>query len=249
MKRSLVLSLLMFLPMSALCVTQDAAPSANTPVSAPSPSPSSQAASPASQKPAGKSDLESVLEKMNASSSKFKSAQADFQFETYQKVVDEKDLQKGRIYFRRKSRNNVDAAFNITSPAPKQVVYKDGKLSMYEPRTDQLTVREVGKNKADVEAFLSLGFGASGDDLRRDYEVTMPGWETVDGIRTAKLELVPRSEKLKETYSNIILWIDPERDVLMKQQFIERSGDYRLARYMNMKLNANISDDVFKIKR
>ena len=119
---------------------------------------------------------------------------------------------------------------------------------MYESRIDQLTVREVGKNKADVEAFLSLGFGASGDDLRRDYDVTMPGWESVGGVKTAKLELVPRSEKLKQTYSNIILWIDPERDILLKQQFIERSGDYRLARYMNMKLNANISDDVFKIK-
>ena len=52
-----------------------------------------------------------------------------------------------------------------------------------------MTERDVSKNKSDVEAFLSLGFGARGDDLLRDYDVKMAGWETVDGVKTAKLEL------------------------------------------------------------
>ncbi|MGC2695634.1 MAG: outer membrane lipoprotein-sorting protein [Candidatus Angelobacter sp.] len=250
MKPSLVLSLLMFLSTAVLCLAQGGAPStSHTPAATPSTAHSSpqEPASSAAQKPSSEGDLDTVLTKMNAAAGEFRSAQADFEFETYQKVVDEKDTQKGRIYFRRKGKN-VDAAFNITTPATKQVVYKDGKVSIYEPRIDQLTVREVGKNKADVEAFLSLGFGASGDDLRRDYDVKMSGWETVDGVKTVKLELVPKSEKMKQTYSNIILWIDPERDVLLKQQFIERSGDYRLAHYTHMKLNGKISDDEFRIK-
>jgi outer membrane lipoprotein-sorting protein len=106
----------------------------------------------------------------------------------------------------------------------------------------------VGKNKSDVEAFLSLGFGASGDELQRDYGVKMDGWETVDGVKTAKLDLTPRKEKLQQTYNKIVLWIDPERDVLLKQQFFEHSGDYRLAHYTNMKLNERIADDVFHLK-
>jgi outer membrane lipoprotein-sorting protein len=44
------------------------------------------------------------------------------------------------------------------------------------------------------------------------------------------------------------LWIDPERDVLLKQQFFERSGDYRLAHYSNMKLNQKVSEEVFHLK-
>src|ERR1051326_5406124 len=125
-------------------------------------------AAPAAQNSAGEGDLNSVLAKMNANAGNFKSAQADFEFETYQKVVEEKDIQKGRIYFHRTNKG-VDAAFNITSPAPKQVVYlgKDGKLFMYEPKIDQITERDVSKNKTDVEAFLSLGFGAKGDDLKK----------------------------------------------------------------------------------
>jgi outer membrane lipoprotein-sorting protein len=187
-----------------------------------------------------------VLARMNQTALGFKSAQGDFEFETYQKLVEEKEQQKGRIYFRRKT--GVDAAFEIDGPAPKQVIYKDGKLRIYEKKINQVTERTVDKNKADVEAFLSLGFGASGTDLLRDYDVKMAGWETVDGVKTAKLDLTPKNEKMRQTYDKIVLWIDPERDVLLRQQFFEPSGDYRLAHYTNMKLNESIPEDHFHLK-
>lgn len=196
---------------------------------------------------AASGDLATVLAKMNQSSKGFRSAQGDFEFQSYQKLTDDTDTQKGRIYFR-KTGKGVDAAFDIGGPAPKQVVYKDGKLQIFEKKINQVTERNVGKNKSDVEAFLSLGFGASGDDLQRDYAVKMDGWETVDGVKTAKLDLIPNKEKVLQTYNRIILWIDPERDVLLKQQFFERSGDYRVAHYSNMKLNDKIQDDVFRLK-
>ena len=192
-------------------------------------------------------DRNFVLEKMNETASSFKAAQADFDFESYQKIVQESDHQKGRIYFRR-TKNGVDAAFDMAGPAPKQVVYKDGKLYIYEKKIEQVTERTVGSNKSDVEAFLSLGFGARGDEMLRDYDVTMDGWETVDGIKTAKLDLTPKKENVRRTYNKIVLWIDPLRDVLLKQQFFEPSGDYRLAHYTNMKLSAKLPDDVFRLK-
>ncbi|MGZ4896799.1 MAG: LolA family protein [Candidatus Angelobacter sp.] len=192
-------------------------------------------------------DLATVLAKMNRSAVGFKTAQGDFEFQSYQKLTDDTDTQKGRIYFRRKDKG-VDAAFDIPGPAPKQVVYKDGRLQIFEKKINQVTERQVGKNKSNVEAFLSLGFGASGDELKRDYEVKWMGWEPVDGLKTAKLDLTPKNEKVLQTYHKIILWIDPERDVLLKQQFFEHSGDYRVAHYTNMRLNDKIQDDVFRLK-
>jgi outer membrane lipoprotein-sorting protein len=192
-------------------------------------------------------ELGTVLAKMNRSAPGFKSAQGDFEFQTYQELTKDSDTQKGRIYFRRKNKA-VDAAFDIEGPAPKQVVYQDGRLRIFEKKINQVTERNVDKNKSDVEAFLSLGFGALGDELTRDYEVKLLGWETVDGVKTAKLDLTPRKEKVLQTYNKIILWIDPERDVLLKQQFFERSGDYRLAHYTNMKINEKIGDEAFQLK-
>ncbi len=49
--------------------------------------------------PAPAGDLEAVLAKMNQSAAGFKSAQGDFEFKSYQKLTDDTDTQKGRIYF------------------------------------------------------------------------------------------------------------------------------------------------------
>ena len=184
---------------------------------------------------------------MNQTSTGFKSAQGEFEFETYQKLVDEKDTQKGRIYFR-KSKAGVDAAFDIEGPAPKQVVYTDGKLRIFEKKINQVTERAVGKNKSDVEAFLSLGFGASGAELQRDYEVKLDGWETVDGVQTAKLDLTPKNPRLLQTYNKIILWIDPAKSVAAQMQLFFPGGDYRLTKYSDIQINQKLPDNAFKLK-
>lgn len=201
------------------------------------------------QAPAGAQDLKSVLSQMNRAAATFKSAQADFEWDQYQRVVEEHDLQKGQIYFKRtRSGNDIDAAVNVLSPEPKQVLFKDGKLSLYQPKIDQVTEYKATSNRADVESFVSLGFGATGDELARNFELKLDGWETVDGVRTAKLDLIPKKEKMKASINRVLLWMDPQRNVSLKQQFFEPSGDYRLTHYTNIKLNGKISDNVFRLK-
>jgi outer membrane lipoprotein-sorting protein len=197
--------------------------------------------------PAGPQDLKNVIAQMNQASKTFKTAQADFQWDQYQKVVDETDVQKGQMFLKRTSKG-MDAALRITSPDQKQVLFKNGKLQFYQPKIDQVTERDASQNRSDIESFMSLGFGGSGDDLLKNYDVKMTGWEQLDGVKTAKLELVPKSEKIKASLSQVLLWLDPARDVSIKQQFLQPSQDYRLARYTNIKINGSLPGDVFKLK-
>ena len=192
-------------------------------------------------------DLESVLLQMDQSAATFKSAQADFEWDQYQKAVEEHFVQKGQIYFRRSS-GGVDAALNVTSPAAKQIVFKDGKLRIYEKKIDQVTEHDAGQNRSDVEDIVRLGFGARGHDLLKSYEVKLNGWEDIDGARTAKLELVPLKSKFRAMFSRVLLWIDPKQDVSIRQQLFEPSGDYRLAHYTGIKLNSKVPSEVFEIK-
>src|SRR5215467_4603693 len=120
---------------------------------------------------AGAGELESVLSQMDTSSSTFKSVQAAFEWDNYQKVVDETEKQTGQVYFRRNG-SSVQVMFDITAPAPKQILFKDGKLWLYEKKPDQITEHDAG-NKSDIEGYLSLGFGARGHDLTKNYEVKM----------------------------------------------------------------------------
>lgn len=191
-------------------------------------------------------ELEAVLSEMDRAAVTFKSAQADFKWDNYQKVVDETETQTGRVYFRRDG-TNVEALFDITAPHPKQVLFKDGMLSLYDKKIDQVTQHKA-ESKTDVEAFLGLGFGARGHELLKNYDVKMDGWETMDGTRVAKLELVSKSEKVRNMFSQFILWIDPKQDVPLQQKVFQPSGDYWLAHYINFKLNAKIPEDVFHFK-
>ena len=74
-------------------------------------------------------DLEAVLNSMDRAAANFHTAQCDFVWDQYQKVVDDHDFQKGRMYFRRDG-NDVQAATEITSPARKYVLVAGGKVSL-----------------------------------------------------------------------------------------------------------------------
>ncbi len=193
-------------------------------------------------------NLEAVLTAMDKAAAGFQTAQTDFVWDQYQKVVDEHDIQKGVMYFRRQGNNDVQMAADITVPDKKYVLFSGGMVSVYLPKAAQVTEYNSGKNKADFETFLVLGFGGRGHDLDKSFDVKYGGMEQVQGIQTAKLELTPKSQKVSNMFQTITLWIDMARGVSVQQLFNERSGDYRVAKYNNIKLNEKLSNDVFKLK-
>lgn len=201
--------------------------------------------------------LDSVLKKMDAVAARFTSAQAEFEWDRYERVIDEvDDVQTGTIYYRR-SGNQVEMMADIrrdgpslkeTKSQPKYVLFSNDQVQMYEPQTNHLTVYNLGKNKSEFETYLVLGFGASGQDLVKQFDVTFLGPETVQGVSTAELQLVPKSEKVRNNFKQIILWIDLERGISVQQKLVTPQDDYRLAKYSAIKLNEPIKSEVFQLK-
>ena len=191
--------------------------------------------------------LDKVLAQMDIAAKNFRSTEASFVWDQYQRVIDETDSQKGRIYFRRQD-GETQMAADISEPDKKYIVYSGGKVQVYQPKIDQVTEYNPGKNRSDLESFLVLGFGGSGQDLLKSYDVKSLGAEAVSGTQTAKLELIPKSTKLRNNIAKIMLWIDPARGVSVQQQIFEPSGDYRLAKYSEIQLNQKLPDGTFKVK-
>jgi outer membrane lipoprotein-sorting protein len=192
--------------------------------------------------------LQQVLNQMDQTAANFRTTQAAFVWDQYQKVVDEHDKQMGTVYFRRAG-NEIQMAADITNPeSPKYVLFTDSKVEVYQPKIDQVTRYNTGKDRATVESFLVLGFGGSGKDMLKSFDVKYLGAEKVDGVETAKLELVPKSPKGRNTFDHIWLWVDTSRGVSVQQQLFEPSGDYRLAKYSDIQLNQKIPDSVFRLK-
>jgi outer membrane lipoprotein-sorting protein len=197
--------------------------------------------------------LNTVIAAMNSKAAGFKNVAADFDWLTHNAVnaaLKEKDeVQTGRSYFRRgKDSNDVDAMLDILQPSPKQLLLRKGVVRIYEPNINRITEYTLGKNKSDADAYMSLGFGGRGDQLLKSFHVKWLGWETVDdGIRTAKLELVGKTPGLQKAFSRAVIWLDPERNVAVQQQFFQ-GDDYRLTRYHHIKVNDQLPGDAFKLR-
>ena len=204
-------------------------------------------AAPVMEDNATSAQLESVLDELDKAAANFRSAQAEFVWEQYQKVVDETDKQVGTAFFVRHEKDTHMAA-TITEPEKKILLFTDGKIRFYQPKIEQVTEYDAGAKKEEVESFLVLGFGGRGHDLPKSFHIKFEGHEKIDGISVAKLNLVPKSDKVRNMFARIILWVDTARGVSLKQQAFEPSGDYRTAYYNNIKVNAKVPDDTFKLK-
>lgn len=198
------------------------------------------------QAPAANPALQKVLNQMDSTASTFRTAQADFVWDQYQAVVKETDSQKGRVFFRRSGKTTQMMA-HITAPAEKFVLYSEGKVQVYEPKIDQVTTYNAGKNSADVESFLVLGFGGGGHEMLKSFDVKYEGSEKADGVDTAKLDLVPKAQRVRSMFEHIMLWVDPARGVSVQQQVFQSGGDYRMAKYSNIQMNQRLSDNDFKL--
>lgn len=192
-------------------------------------------------------NLESVLTKMDEAAAAFKTVETIFVWDQYQKVVDETDTQQGVMFFRRAG-NDIEMAADITQPDKKYVLFTGGNVQVYQPKIDQVTKYNAGKNKAEFESFLVLGFGGRGHDLQKSFDVKYAGMENVGGVNAAKLDLTPKAARVKGMFSTVTLWIDPARGISVQQKFTEPTGDYRLAKYSNIKMNQKLPDNVFKLK-
>jgi outer membrane lipoprotein-sorting protein len=181
-------------------------------------------------------DLQKVLVQMDAAAARFQSAQADLTADQYTAVVQSHDIQKGTVAFRRAS-GAMQMVMHIKTdndqPAVKDVLYKGSEIDFYQPAVKQETILSAS---ADYERYLSLGFGGSGKELSRDWNIAYQGTETIDGIETAKLDLTPKGAASNQL-THITVWIDPKRGLSLRQQIFQDGGDYRTANYSNIKLN------------
>jgi outer membrane lipoprotein-sorting protein len=200
-----------------------------------------------------------VLKQMDTASTKFQRATADFQWDYYEKVVHDTTTQKGSVYFERQGHSTdfgavlVDPAATTKSKVVKVIQYQSGIVQMFDTGVDQITVLHQGNNQSEIESFLTLGFGGSGSDLAKAWNISDLGTETLTDngqpVKVEKLDLTGKDADSRKNFSHVTIWVDPTRGVSLKQVFYTATGNYRSAMYSNIKVNGNVHKDQFAIKK
>lgn len=194
-------------------------------------------------------DLGRVLRELDASAARFRSTAADFEFDTYQTdPFPDKDVQKGTVYYERKgSAFSMAAHINEVNgkPVPKVYMFSDGLFKFDDVMNNQvITYKRFSK----FESWFMLGFGASGKELAEKWNIQYDGAETLDGVKTEKLEMVPKDPAVRKNLPKVTVWFDTARAVSLKQVFDEGQGVSRVAFYFDIKVNQPLPSDAFKLK-
>ena len=195
--------------------------------------------------------LDEVLRQMDAASEKFKSAQADFRWDLYERVVKETSTQTGTIYFMRDGAL-MEMGAKVLPPSAKVLEYRRGQLSLFDPGANHLILMAAGAKQAQYESFLTLGFGGSGRDMAKAWTISDLGTEPMsDGekmVSTEKLDLVAKDPGVRNMFTHIVIWIDPARAISLKQQFFMPSEDVRTSLYTHIRYNEKVDTRPFAIK-
>src|SRR5579864_4720448 len=151
--------------------------------------------SPSQQNAAG--GLENILKQLDTQAAEFRSLTADLERTKVTVVVNDKSTESGKIFVRRDDKMRIE----LTQPDPRTILRDGDNFYIYNLKIHRVEDYNLGNKKSLVDQFLLLGFGTPGSDLRKSYSITVQGEETLDNRKVVLLELLPKSDDVRNQLS------------------------------------------------
>ncbi|MEO8096253.1 MAG: hypothetical protein ABI811_01020 [Acidobacteriota bacterium] len=188
--------------------------------------------------------LNTILTRMDTSAKGVQSFSANIKRTEFTAVLNDSAESTGNMRLRR-GKTGVTGVVEFLTPDPLVFNFTGGKVEKYMPKAKILEVYDFGKNSKFVDQYLALTFGVSGSELRKSYDVTLGGEETLAGMKTTRLVLVPRDEQGRKYIAKLELWIPEGQTYAIQEKVTEPSKDYKLFVYSGQKMNPPLPEADF----
>ena len=187
-----------------------------------------------------------VLTKMEQAGQNLKTLQAGISQEKIDRTLGVKENSTGTFFYKAAAPGNERVLLEYTSPIPETVSVIGDKVSIYQPKLNQLFVTSrkasAGKNKS--LGFLGLAYSDAAAQLREKYAITILGEDKINGQLTTQIQLDPKDKS--DGVQAIILWVD-HQTWLPVQYFIQEKGTKTTITLSGMKPNVQLPDTKFEI--
>jgi outer membrane lipoprotein-sorting protein len=195
------------------------------------------------------SELDRVYRQMQGVQKVFRSFSAKITRKKYTAILKEfGETETGEFYIAR-AKDGLRIRQEISSPGKEILTVKGNLLTLYRPSIKQAQVSILSnENKSKIE-FLSLGLGSSPDELKKDFDVSYQGEESVGGVPCSVLLLKPKDRKIASTYTRIVIWIKKSSGIPIQNRLQEPNNDYLQMTFSDEKLNPKIPDSKFEQKK
>jgi len=198
--------------------------------------------------PATSATADAVLARMDSAATSFRGMTAKIRMISYTAIIKETTEESGTITLRSPKPRTVVALIDFEKPDKKSFSFRDKKAQIYLPAINTLQEYDLGKYDSLLTQGLLIGFSTSSKDLQKNYTVSGGTDETIEGLKTSKIELVPTAETIRQHITRIELWVGTDTGLPVQEKLYRKSGDYTQIVYSDMKLQSNLTDEQVKLK-
>jgi outer membrane lipoprotein-sorting protein len=194
--------------------------------------------------------LQDLLSRMDQAATSFVAMSANVKYVTHVAVLDDNSQEGGTVLMKKVRANLVQGLIDFTSPDRRTVTIEQRKIQIYTPNMKTVQIFDLGKHGEQLDQFILIGFATSGTELAQAYAMKVLGPEKAQGQKTIRVEMIPKSEQAREYLQKLDLWI-PERPAQpypVQEKIYQKSGDYRLVTYSDMRINPPLKPDALKLK-
>ena len=179
-----------------------------------------------------------IISQISGATSKLTSMQCDFVQTKTVKMLNEKLVSKGRMYYQQPNR----LRWEYMTPYTYTFVFNGRKVSL--KKNNRNDVIDVNRNKMFKEIASIMMNSVIGTSLtdRKSFKTTVKD-TPAEWVAT----LVPQSKELKQMFTSIVLHFNKEKSVVVKVEMFEKNGDMTVIALNNIIKNQKIDAKIFTV--
>ncbi len=186
-----------------------------------------------------KVDQAQVIRQINSVASAMKSMQCDFVQTKQIKLLNDKMVSKGKMYYQQTNK----LRWEYTSPYAYTFVLNGSKVLIN--KGNRSDVINVGQSKLFGEIARIMMNSVVGKCLTdtKDFKASITGTAT-EYVAT----LYPQQKQMKQMFQKVVLHFGRKQATVSKVELVEKKGDTTVIELKNVKTNAAVNASVFNIK-
>lgn len=194
--------------------------------------------------------LGDILARMDQSARNLRTFSARMKRTEYTKVLNDKEESDGLRLVKRANGQTIGIV-QFFGKNPQTLRFTGKTVENYYPDAKLVEVYDAGKfgkMGKQVDQLLLIGIGVPSSDLRRDFDITLAGMDTINGKPTSRIQLIPKDSDLKKQAEKIEMWVPEGQSVPIQVKVTRTSGDYNEALYSDIQINPPLPDSAFDLK-
>ena len=183
-------------------------------------------------------DEQKIIQQINAVASSMKTMQCDFVQTKTIKMLNDKMVSKGKMYYQQSDK----LRWEYTSPYTYTFVLNGSKVLISKgKRNDVINVEQSKFFKEIARIMMNSVVGKCLTDAK-DFKTSIQT-TTTEYIAT----LLPQQKQMKQMFQKIILHFNRQKSVVTTVELVEKNGDRTVIELKNIKTNSAINAKVFSI--